>query len=522
MRYSRRDFMKSAMVGVGMLAMPGIRSLSKAQDCQAVPKRLPNIIIIYADDMGYGDLACQNPQSKIPTPNLDKIAREGVRFTDAHSSSGVCTPSRYALLTGRYHWRDFHSIVRSYGPSKFKHGRMTLPEMLKKKGYNTACTGKWHLGWDWNAIRNDHVEDKFDPEAFDWSKPIPGGPLDHGFDYYFGDDVPNFPPYTWIENDRILIEPTVSFRPIPKPTEDCPGGDRGQGHDCRPGPMVAGWRLDKVMPKLTEKTIDWIKQQDSDTPFFLYWSWTSPHTPVVPTAEFQGKTDVGAYGDFMYQSDAHLGQVLQALKDSGVDENTLIIFSSDNGPEGFAYDRTRRYGHWSMGQLRGVKQDIWEGGHRVPFIVRWPGVIQGGRVNDSLISQIDLMATIASLVGYELGDTAAEDSFCALNVWLDNSDQTTHRDSHVHNTWRRSYAVRKDNWVLIDAPTGSHISMPQWFIEKHGYEDIHMPNGGLFNLEEDIGQRKNQIETYPQKVEELRTLLNEIRAKGHSAPRFAD
>jgi arylsulfatase A len=343
--------------------------------------KLPNIVIMYADDMGYGDLGVQNPESKIPTPNLDRLAGEGIRFTDAHSSSGVCTPSRYALLTGRYHWRKFHGIVNAFGGSVFDAQRLTLPEMLKEKGYRTACIGKWHLGWAWDAIRKARVNGKkqgANPDDFDWSRPIPDGPLAHGFDHYFGDDVPNFPPYTWIENDRVLIRPTEPYKPNPMPAEGAPEG--------RSGPMVAGWRQDQVMPRLTEKAVEWIgRQKGRNRPFFLYFPWTSPHAPIVPAREFQGKTKAGAYGDFVFQSDWSAGQVLEALDSNGFRDNTLVIFTSDNGPEKYAYDRIRNSRHRSMGPLRGVKRDIWEGGHRIPFVVRWPGVIEPGRVSGALV-----------------------------------------------------------------------------------------------------------------------------------------
>jgi len=344
----------------------------------AADQNLPNIVILYADDMGYGDLAVQNPQSKIPTPNLDKLASQGLRLTDAHSSSGICTPSRYALLTGRYHWRKFHNIVAAFGPPSFDDERLTLPEMLKERGYHTACIGKWHLGWNWNAIRKKGAKPKgagrnkaYAAADFDWSKPIPGGPLAHGFDYYFGDDVPNFPPYAWIENDRVVEAPSIAYAPDPLPTEGAPEG--------RPGPSVAGWQQDQVMPTLTRKAVEYIgKQKNASKPFFLYFPWTSPHAPIVPVEEFQGSTKAGGYGDFMHQSDQSAGKVLAALEANGLSKNTIVIFTSDNGPEKYAYERVRDSKHSSMGELRGLKRDIYEGGHRVPMVIRWPGRARPG------------------------------------------------------------------------------------------------------------------------------------------------
>ncbi len=468
--------------------------------------RLPNIVIVYSDDQGYGDFSLQNPESKIPTPHLDQLAQQGIRFTDAHSSSGVCTPSRYALLTGRYHWRQGEGIVNSWGQPWWDDGRLTMTQMLRQKGYSTACIGKWHLGWDWQAIRRPEVADINAPDAHDWSKPVPGGPLDWGFDSYFGDDVPNFPPYTWIEDDRILIPPTVPLRVDPHPGEGSP--------ECRPGPMAEGWRLDAVMPRLTDKAVQWIGEQSAEQPFFLYWSWTSPHTPIVPIEKFQGSTEAGPYGDFMHQSDAHLGELLQALEDHGFADNTIVIFSSDNGPEHYAYSRIRRFGHDSRGPLRGLKRDVWEGGHRVPFVIRWPGVVKPGRVSDTLISQIDLMATIAAIVGFDLPDTAAEDSYNLLPLLRGDTAESP-RNTHVHRTWGRPWGIRDGEWVFIDAPTGAVQREP----DELGYEPN--PHQTVLNhLGDDPGQRRNLVAEHPEKAEELRALLQEIRHRGYSAPRL--
>jgi arylsulfatase A-like enzyme len=488
-------------------------ALSVTSCIEKEPAR-PNIIIIYADDMGYGDLGVQNPDSKIPTPNLDQLASEGMRFTDAHSPAGVCTPSRYSLLTGRYHWRHSERNVGSFGNTHFDQGRLTLPDMLREKGYYTACIGKWHLGWNWEAIRNKEVKDRNHPDAHDWSKPVPGGPIEQGFDYYFGDGAPNFPPYTWIENDSILQPPTVQFTPIPAPTDAIDGAERGEGHDCRPGPMAEGWRLDEVMPVLTDKTVEWIGQQSAEQPFFLYWSWTAPHTPVVPIKEFQGSTEAGPYGDFMYQVDAHLGQVLQALEENGFADNTLVIFSSDNGPESIAYPRIQHHDHYSMGPLRGVKVDVWEAGHRVPFIVRWPGVVEANTVSHELVSQIDIMSTLASLVGYKLPDNAAEDSHNLLPMLRGESNQSG-RETLVHHTWKEPWGIRHGDWIYINTPSGSLQPEPEW----RGYT----PNpheDWLNNIREDLSQQENLVNEYPKRADSLRIKLKTIRESAATAPRL--
>ncbi|MEM9368222.1 MAG: arylsulfatase [Planctomycetota bacterium] len=470
----------------------------------------PNLVIIYADDMGFGDLGVQNPDSKIATPHLDALARQGMRFTDAHSSSGICTPSRYALLTGRYHWRKMHGIVGAWGDSVFADERLTLPEMLKSQGYRTACIGKWHLGFDWSAIRKPSAKPVksgrnlvYAADDFDWTQPIPSGPLAHGFDYYFGDDVPNFPPYTWIENDHVTTAPTIPYVPEPRPTEGAPEG--------RPGPMVEGWKQDAVMPRLTERAVAWIEnQRNSDQPFFLYWPWTSPHAPIVPTTDWQGQTDVGGYGDFVAQSDHHAGEFLRALDENGFRENTIVIFTADNGPEKYAYDRIRNHEHYSSGPLRGGKRDIYEGGHRVPFLVRWPGVVEAGTITEGLMSQIDIMATMARIIGFELPDAAADDSHDQMELWMGGASA---RDSIVHNTKKDHYAVRRDNWVLIDAPSGYVSGVPDWFAEQEGFEK-NPHQAALFDLSVDVGQRENLFAQETARVRELQDLLQQTRKAG--------
>ncbi|MEN1680426.1 MAG: arylsulfatase [Planctomycetota bacterium] len=475
---------------------------------------LPNVVVIYADDLGYGDLSCQNAESKIRTPNLDRLASEGTRFTDAHSSSGICTPSRYALLTGRYHWRKLHGIVGSWGASVIAPERLTLPEMLRSRGYRTACIGKWHLGFDWSSIRKPNAKmigkgkrKTWPADAFNWEQPIPDGPLAHGFDYYFGDDVPNFPPYAWIENDRVLEPPTVPYRPSPMPSEGAPEG--------RAGPMVAGWQQDAVMPRLTEKVVEWIAdQRGRDEPFFLYWPWTSPHAPIVPTADWLGKSQAGPFGDFVMQSDAHAGRLLDALYAHGLADNTLVIFTADNGPERYAFERLRSFDHSSSGPLRGLKRDIWEGGHRVPMIVRWPGEVAAGAVSDGLMSQIDIMATLAGIVGADLPAGAAEDSHDQQRLWRGGPSA---RGSLVHNTYADKYALRAGPWLLINAPSGSHSRMPAWFAEMRGYE-TELSEPLLFNLDSDLGQRTGLSEEQPQRAAELKSRLEETRAQGEVRP----
>ncbi|MEN8695355.1 MAG: sulfatase family protein [Akkermansiaceae bacterium] len=486
----------------------------------------PNVLIIYADDLGYGDLGCYNEASKIPTPHLDQLAREGMRFTDGHSSSGICTPSRYALLTGRHHWRDFHGIVNAFGNSFFKPERLTLPEMLQETGYHTAAIGKWHLGWDWDAVKNPDAKPRviqngrrkkkqFGPEAFDWDKPIPNGPLAHGFDYYFGDTVINFPPYCWIENDKVVTPPdtimdTAKFKKI-----------KEGNWEMRPGPMITGWDPYTNIPVTTQKAVDYIKAQASEEkPFFLYFAFPSPHAPIIPNDEFDGKSGAGPYGDFVYETDDAVGRILKALKESGQEEETIVIFSADNGPERYAYARDEKFDHWSAHPFRGLKRDIYEGGHHVPFIVKFPGVTQAGSVCDALVSQVDLMATIAGIVDFELPKkNAAEDSF-DLRPLFRGKDQVV-RAHHVHNTYPDAYAFREGDWVLVTAKTGYHSGGAKAWEKKHGYSQPESQAAKLFNLKDDPGQKNDLATEHPKKVKAMTAHLKKIREQGYSAPRLA-
>lgn len=474
----------------------------------------PNIVLLYADDMGFGDLRANHPESKIPTPNLDRLASEGLRFTDGHSSSGICTPSRYAMLTGRHHWRDFHGIAGAFDGSVFKKDQLTLPAMLREKGYATACIGKWHLGWDWEAIRKPGTpKNSIRHEDFDWTKPFPGGPLDHGFDHYFGDNVINFPPYAWIENAKLVAAPDITFRETKlKPKEG--------SWECRPGPGRSDWDFYQVLPTLTRKSVEYVRsRKGKEQPFFLYVPFPSPHAPIVPTDDFDGKSKAGAYGDFVVQTDDACGQILTALREAGLEENTIVVFSADNGAEIYAHERDKKFDHWSSGPLRGIKRDIYEGGHRVPFVIRWPGVVKAGGVSAALISQVDLMATFAALTGYGLPRTSAEDSHDFL-PYLRDASVTPPRTTLVHNTQKGVYAIRHGDRVLIDAKTGNARPVPAAWMKKHGTPPDDGQPVELYDLAKDPGQRKNLAEAEPESVAELKALLKKIREQGHSAPRL--
>ena len=482
---------------------------------KAISADLPNIVILYADDMGYGDISSQNPNSKIKTPNLDRLASQGIRFSDGHSSSGICTPSRYALLTGRYHWRKFHGIVGVFGKSAFSSERLTLPEMLKKRGYDTACIGKWHLGWDWSPLRTKSANDKgrfrnhF--SDFGWTKQIPDGPLAHGFDYYFGDTVINFPPYAWIENDKLVQAPdcmmdTTKWRPI-----------KEGRWECRPGPMVADWDPYAVFPTLTKKSEAFIeKRKGNKKPFFLYFPFPCPHAPIIPTDEFDGTSQAGPYGDFIVQTDASVGRIIKALENSGQADNTIVIFTADNGPEKYAYARSEKFDHWSAEPFRGLKRDIYEGGHHVPFLVKWPNKIKGGQTFDGLVSQIDIMATIAEVINFKLPKEAAEDSMNLLPVLLGHSK--TARESHVHNTYANKFAFRFGEWVLIESKDGySSGRNKEWELARNYPKDNGLESE-LYNIKIDPGQKENLAAEKPEMVRKLSMGLRRIRNSYRTSP----
>lgn len=496
-----------------LLVLP-LLFLGLSQCTQPVEEEVPpNIVIIYADDMGYGDLNCQNPQSKIPTPSLDQLAIEGMRFTDAHSSSGICSPSRFALLTGTYHWRRQHGIVNSFGPPFFKDSDITLPQLLKEKGYATACIGKWHLGWNW-TFKNEpsgevmqwgRMRKFYQPEDVDWSQPVKGGPLDRGFDYYFGDGTINFPPYAWVENENFIELPTTALdiNNIRYETKE------GQW-EFRPGPMVEGWNPYEVLPTLSKKAVQWIQEKEANQPFFLYFALPSPHAPIIPNDEFIGKSEAGGYGDFMFQTDWVAGQVLQALKDKGLDKNTIVIFSADNGPERYAFERAETYQHFSMGDFRGLKRDVWEGGHHVPFIVKWPGQIEAGSVSDEVISQVDIMATLAAITKTDLPESAAPDSYDLTSILKGEAYISPLREATVHNTFKDTWGLRKGKWLYLNNSTGQHSKMPDSFKALRGYEDFET-DVLLFDMEKDPGQRTNLSLQHPDKIKELEDLLQQYR-----------
>lgn len=484
---------------------------------QTVAKN-PNIVLILADDMGYGDLACQNPESKIPTPHLDQMAKEGIRFTDAHSPSAVCTPTRYGLLTGRYCWRTQlkRGVLWCWDKPLIEPEKLTLGKLLKEHGYDTACIGKWHLGWDWPTTDGEppigmgKTTDDDSGTNVDFAEPISNGPITRGFDYYFGTAVPNFPPYCFIENDRTVGIPTISK---PKGMFGCPG------------PMIEGWKLEDILPGIENKAVEYINakggqlqneafNQTDGQPFFLYIPLTAPHTPIAPAKEFQGKSQAGAYGDFVHQIDALVGSVNRALEQNNFADNTLIVFTSDNGSPGRdgsnmcgEVNSVRQYGHNPSYVYRGIKADIWDGGHRMPFVARWPERVPAGTTSDEIICLVDFMATIANILGVDLPLDAGEDSHNILPALMGKKLDKPIREAVVHHSGNGMFAIRQGKWKLILGRGSGGWS---------GSGKPDDPLGQLYNMEVDSPEKHNFYDEHPEIVKHLTNLLEHYKEAGRS------
>lgn len=454
----------------------------------------PNIVCLLADDLGSGDLGCYNPESKIPTPNLDKLATQGVRFTDMHSPSAVCTPTRYGILTGRYCWRSSlkSGVLNGYSPNLIEPGRPTVASLLKGSGYSTAGFGKWHLGLGTEA-------------KTDYSKPLHPGPVDHGFDTYYG--IPaslDMPPYLWIDNDH----------PAEPPSQETPG-DKGlggsQGRFYRGGAISPSFKIDDVLPTITRKAEEFLHARRTN-PFFLYVPFTAPHTPWAPLKEYQEKSRAGLYGDFVTQVDDSVGRILAALEQSGQARNTLVFFTSDNGaywkPANIEATGHRANAHW-----RGMKADIYDGGHRVPFLARWPGRISPGAVSTQLGCLTDLCATAAEVTGTPLPRDSAEDSFSLAPALLGTKPVTAVRDVVIHHSAQGLFAVRRGPWKLALGRGSGGFTQPAAITPKEGE-----PEGELYNIADDPEETKNLWQEKQDVVKSLTALLVQYRSDGRSRP----
>jgi arylsulfatase A-like enzyme len=489
----------TCLAGIGSLAL--LAGLSQLHAAEVLK---PNIVYILCDDLGYGDVQCLNPQrGKIPTPNLDKLASQGMTFTDAHSGSAVCTPSRYGILTGRYCWRTHlqSGVLGGGSPPLIAEGRLTVPELLRRNGYATACIGKWHLGMGFPKGETPDAGKKGPLWNVDYKGQIQRSPITVGFDHYFGISASlDMPPYVFIENDRFTAVPTVEKKWI------------------REGPAAADFEAVDVLPMLTRKAVEYIGQRAPDAkagkPFFLYLPLNSPHTPIVPTKEWSGKSGVGDYGDFVMQTDASVGKVMAALDKAGIAENALIFFTSDNGCSPAAQtDDLEKKGHFASADRRGYKADIWDGGHRIPLLCRWPARVKAGSRYDQTTCLVDLMATCAEMVGAKLPDDAGEDSVSILPALLGQIDKPL-RDTVVHHSISGKFAIRKGKWKLeLCSGSGGWASPKDPEATKQGLPEIQ-----LYDMTADVGEKRNLQAEQPDVVRQLTALLEKQITDGRSTP----
>jgi arylsulfatase A-like enzyme len=455
----------------------------------------PNIVLILADDLGWGDLGCYNRESKIPTPNLDRFAGQGVRFTDMHSPSSVCTPTRYGILTGRYCWRSRlkNGVLQGYSPNLIEADRPTIASTLKAAGYYTAGVGKWHLGFG-------------NREKTDYEQPLEPGPNAHGFDYYFG--IPaslDMPPYLYFENSK----------PVEKPTASTPGHEGSTGPASGPfwrgGAMAPSFQFDQVMPALTRKAVSIVRERaPAKQPFFLYFPMTGPHTPWMPVAPFRGKSRAGEYGDFVAQIDDAAGQVFHAVDEAGLGKNTLVIFTSDNGAYWWPAD-IERTGHRANDGWRGLKADVYDAGHRIPFLARWTGRTKPGAVRNDLGFLTDIFATVAEGAGIALPADGAEDSFSQFGAVTGRANMNPARDFVIHHSSQGMFAVRQGSWKLNDGRGSGGFSKPVTITPGPGE-----PAGELYDLSNDPAETNNLYGSRPEIVARLRELLDAAKSRGRT------
>jgi len=473
-----------------------------------VNRARPNIVYILADDLGIGDVRAFNPRGKISTPMMDRLAAEGMRFTDAHSGSAVCTPTRYGVLTGRYAWRTrlAKGVCWGYSPPLIAEGRTTAASLLKGQGYNTACVGKWHLGLKWalkdpQNLPSDDQGEKWD--NIDFAQPIAAGPNQVGFDYFFGNSASlDMDPHVYIENDRVTR--------VPDRIDPGSGGTKF----WREGPIGDDFRHIEVLNKLTEKAVDYIKTQNEEKPFFLYFPLTAPHKPIIPTAKFQNQSGLNEWGDFVMQVDWTVGQVMRAVESQGLAENTLLIVTSDNGATpGADFETLGRHGHDPSHHFRGHKADIFEGGHRVPFVARWPAVIDAGTISSQTICHTDLLATVAEITGAELPPDAGEDSVSILPLLNQTADGPV-REATVHHSINGSFAIRRGHWKLCLCPGSGGWSTPS----PGDAKEQGLPANQLFDLSTDVAETDNVQAQQPEVVRELTSMLQRYVDEGRSTP----
>lgn len=487
--------------------------------CGAAPNAVdkPNVLLILADDLGYGDLGCYGA-TKVETPNIDSLASAGRRFTDAHSPCSVCTPTRYNVLTGRYAWRTWaqSSCVWANDPLLLDVDRFTLADLFQQQGYDTACIGKWHLGFGRPGMEG--WDDVLGP---DYNRPLLPGPNECGFDYFWGVPHVGQLPHVIIENHRVLgLTPDDPLRITPDPR---PGYEKDYLHRPRNGATArlgvkggaaARYEHEELALMLTSRAVTWLEQQSGDRPFFLYLAHRNIHGPLKPNSRFRGPSEIGVYGDFISELDWSVGQLLETLKHKGMVDNTLILFTSDNGGV-VRYEPTDHAeikGHYVNGVLRGQKTDVYEGGVRVPLIARWPGKVPAGSQDGSLIALTDLLATFADYFQVVLPADAGEDSYSFLGALLDQPARQATREAIVNDSYQGVMAIRRGNWKLVLGQHGGGAAktpIPY---------DPAKPPGQLFHLGRDLSESVNEYESHPEIVAELTELLKQYQTQGRSAP----
>jgi len=484
------------------ICLAAILALELITETVSAVDHQPNIVVILADDFGVGDIQAHFPAHPIPTPNLDRLVRQGMSFTDAHSPSAVCSPTRYGLLTGRYAWRTRLQewVLAAYEPPLIAADRLTLPEFLATQGYRTACFGKWHLGWDWPGKQPARMLEPRNAQwTMDWefTRPISGGPTARGFDTYFGVDLPNMPPFTYIEQDRIVGQPTDNYEPDPTEGVFLP----------KSGPMAPGWRMKDILPEITSRAARHIRHKAAgDKPFFVYVALTSPHEPVVPTERFRGQSGIAPVADFLMETDWAVGEVLRAIDDSGVTDKTIVMFTADNGHSHYTgWDELVAAGHRPSGPYRGHKGDIWEGGHRVPLIVRWPGRVAPGSRSDSLVCLTDLFATCADAVGAPLPSAAGPDSFSFMPSLIGTPADHS-RTTLVSHSNDGEFAYRDGSWKLVLRNRGPSLH------ECRGLARTME----LYNLSADVGETNDLVSRHPDIVSRLKADLQVVIEQGSS------
>ena len=462
----------------------------------------PNIIVILADDMGMDSVSAFNDSLGFKTPCIDALVQEGMVFSEGHSGSAVCTPTRYGLLTGRYSWRSRlkKSIIPQWDAPLIEEGRLTMTSMLKTRNYDTAAIGKWHLGWNWPfttkgpvPVGNAGALAKRAKQGIDWNASVTGGPNSCGFDYYFGDDVINWPPFVYIENKNVLGTP------------DSKKGWKTPDSD---------WAKDRVLPTITSKAVAYIEEKaKTDTPFFLYFPMTSPHSPIAPSVGFKGKSGISPYVDFVIETDHSIGRIIDAVDRSDIAENTLIIFTADNGT---SLNFPRKDGTLKKGidfntHVRGGKADIWEGGHKVPFVVRWPNKIAAESKNETPVCLTDIMATVADIIGFDLPDHAAEDS---TSLWPALRGEAFVHGPVINHSIQGKFALRNGKWKLAFCPGSGGWSSPR----DAEANKKKLPSMQLYDLSADPLETNNVVAENPEVVQRLAKQLSEIIRNGRSTP----